>query len=193
MATTDRVAAIVAPLADERGLDLYDVEQHQASVRVLVDREGGVDIDTLAELSRAVSRALDEVDPVAGKYTLEVSSPGLERPLRRPDHFAGAVGEQVSVKTVPGTEGDRRVTGALNLQHFGLLALGGLGLALTVRDRRTWPLAAWFFFNTVVINLLFFPEPRFRLPTMPVVMVWAGAAVSHLAARTGGRRRGPPG
>jgi len=113
VATTDRVAAIVAPLADERGLDLYDVEQHQASVRVLVNREGGVDIDTLAELSRAVSRALDEVDPVAGKYTLEVSSPGLERPLRRPDHFAGAVGEQISVKTVPGTEGDRRVTGTL--------------------------------------------------------------------------------
>ena len=113
MATTDRVAAIVAPLADERGLDLYDVEQHQAAFRVLVDREGGIDIDTLAELSRAVSRALDEADPVAGKYTLEVSSPGLERPLRRPDHFLGAVGDRVTVKTVPGTEGDRRITGVL--------------------------------------------------------------------------------
>jgi ribosome maturation factor RimP len=113
MATTDRVAAIVAPLADERGLDLYDVEQHQASLRILVSRQGGIDIDTLAELSRAVSRALDETDPVAGKYTLEVSSPGLERPLRRPDHFAGAVGDRVTVKTVPGVEGDRRVTGTL--------------------------------------------------------------------------------
>lgn len=127
MATTDRVAAIVAPLAEERGLSLYDVEQHQSGVRVLVDREGGVDIDALAELSRAVSRALDEVDPVAGKYTLEVSSPGLERPLRRPDHFVGAVGEQVSVKTVPGTEGDRRVTGEL-------VAADDEGI--TVADRR---------------------------------------------------------
>ncbi len=105
MATTDRVAAIVAPLADERGLDLYDVEQHQASLRVLVDRDGGIDIDTLTELSRAVSRALDDADPVAGKYTLEVSSPGLERPLRRPDHFAGAVGDRITVKTVPGVRG----------------------------------------------------------------------------------------
>jgi ribosome maturation factor RimP len=113
MATTDRVAAIVAPLADERGLALYDVEQHQASLRVLVDRDGGVDIDTLAELSRAVSRALDDADPVAGKYTLEVSSPGLERPLRRPDHFAGAVGGRITVKTVPGSEGERRLTGTL--------------------------------------------------------------------------------
>lgn len=113
MATTDRVRAIVLPLADERGLDLYDVEQHQASLRVLVSREGGIDIDTLTELSRAVSRALDDADPVAGRYTLEVSSPGLERPLRRPDHFVGAVGGRVTVKTVPGTEGDRRVTGVL--------------------------------------------------------------------------------
>jgi ribosome maturation factor RimP len=107
------VAAIVAPLADERGLALYDVEQHQTALRVLVDRDGGIDIDTLAELSRAVSRALDEADPVAGRYTLEVSSPGLERPLRRPDHFRGAVGDRVTVKTVPGTEGERRVTGVL--------------------------------------------------------------------------------
>lgn len=113
MATTDRVRAIVLPLAEERGLDLYDVEQHQASLRVLVNREGGIDIDTLTELSRSISRQLDEADPVAGKYTLEVSSPGLERPLRRPEHFAGAVGDKVTVKTVPGTEGDRRVTGTL--------------------------------------------------------------------------------
>jgi ribosome maturation factor RimP len=113
VATTDRVAALVAPLASERGLQLYDVEQHQASLRVLVNGPEGVDLDALAELSRAVSRALDEDDPIAGRYTLEVSSPGLERALRRPDHFVGAVGEQVSVKTVPGTDGDRRVTGTL--------------------------------------------------------------------------------
>jgi len=113
MAITDRVRAIVLPLAEERGLDLYDVEQHQASVRILVSREGGIDIDALAELSRSVSRALDETDPVPGKYTLEVSSPGLERPLRRPDHFRGAVTDRVTVKTVPGAEGDRRITGVL--------------------------------------------------------------------------------
>ena len=113
MAITDRVRAIVLPLAEERGLDLYDVEQHQASVRILVSRRAGIDIDALTELSRSVSRALDETDPVPGKYTLEVSSPGLERPLRRPDHFQGAVNDRITVKTVPGAEGDRRVTGVL--------------------------------------------------------------------------------
>lgn len=113
MAITDRVRAIVLPLADERGLELYDVEQHQSSVRILVSRDGGIDIDALTELSRSVSRVLDETDPVPGKYTLEVSSPGLERPLRRPDHFAGAVNDRITVKTAPGSEGDRRVTGVL--------------------------------------------------------------------------------
>lgn len=113
MATTDRVRAIVLPLAEERGLDLYDVEQHQVTLRVLVSKEGGIDIGALTELSRSISRALDDADPVAGKYTLEVSSPGLERPLRRPDHFTGAVNDRVTVKTVPGGEGERRVTGVL--------------------------------------------------------------------------------
>lgn len=113
MVHVERVRDVVVPLVAERGLDLYDVEPHQGGIRVLVDREGGIDIDTLAELTRAVNRALEDDDPRAGSYLLEVSSPGLERPLRRPEHFAGAVGARVSVKTVPGTEGERRVTGDL--------------------------------------------------------------------------------
>ncbi|HEY5887544.1 MAG TPA: hypothetical protein VIT24_07465, partial [Acidimicrobiales bacterium] len=72
MATADRVRAIVVPLAEERGLDLYDVEQHQATLRVLVSKDGGIDIGALTELSRSISRALDDADPVSGKYTLEV-------------------------------------------------------------------------------------------------------------------------
>ena len=57
--------------------------------------------------------ALDLDDPIAGSYTLEVSSPGLERPLRRPEHFAGAVGELVTVRTRPGPDGRRRLRGVL--------------------------------------------------------------------------------
>ena len=135
MAITDRVRAVVLPLAEERGLDVYDVEQHQASVRILVSREGGIDINALTELSRSVSRALDETDPVPGKYTLEVSSPGLERPLRRPDHFRGAVNDRVTVKTVPGAEGDRRVTGVLGAaDEAGVTVRADEGL--DIDDRR---------------------------------------------------------
>ncbi len=109
----DRVAAIVAPAVESLGLDLYDVEHTGSAVRVLVDRPGGVDLEAITSATRALSRALDEADPIEGRYTLEVSSPGLERPLRRPEHFAAAVGAEVSVKTRPGVEGERRLAGVL--------------------------------------------------------------------------------
>lgn len=113
MGTAETVRAVVAPLLDEKGVDLYDIELTGGTLRVLVDREGGVDLDALGELTRSISGVLDAVDPMPGRYTLEVSSPGLERPLRTPDHFRAAVGSKVTVKTRPGTEGDRRVEGEL--------------------------------------------------------------------------------
>ena len=113
MGTADTVRDVVVPILDERGVDLYDVELTGETVRVLVDRDGGVDLDALGELTRSISGALDAADPLPGRYTLEVSSPGLERPLRTPDHFRAAVGKQVSVKTRPGTVGDRRLDGEL--------------------------------------------------------------------------------
>ncbi|HEY9555120.1 MAG TPA: ribosome maturation factor RimP [Acidimicrobiales bacterium] len=113
MAAADRVHEIIAPLVEAAGLDLYDLELAGGVLRVLVDREGGADIDAISKLTRATSRALDEHDPIAGSYTLEVSTPGLERPLRTPQHYAGAVGTTVKVKTRPGIEGDRRVEGTV--------------------------------------------------------------------------------
>ena len=113
MDTTDRVRALAAPLAEDLGLELYDLEFAGGVLRVTVDRAGGVDIDQIGRLSRSLSRALDDADPVPGEYTLEVSSPGLERPLRTAAHYARSVGETVAVKTRPGVEGDRRVTGTL--------------------------------------------------------------------------------
>ena len=97
MTVADRVRDVVLPLLAERDLELYDVEVAGRDLRVVVDRAAGLDLDRLAEATRAVSRALDDADPIAGAYTLEVSSPGLERRLRTPQHFAGAVGEAVKV------------------------------------------------------------------------------------------------
>lgn len=113
MAIIDRVRELVTPLAEAASVDLYDVEHHGAMVRVLVDSDRGVDLDVLARLSRSVGRALDEHDLIDGRYTLEVSSPGLERPLRTPDHFRRAAGSEVKVKTLPGFDGPRRLTGVL--------------------------------------------------------------------------------
>lgn len=113
MDTTGRAAALVAPLVADAGASLYDLEYAGGVLRVTVEREGGVDLGLIAQLTREISRALDEADPIAGQYTLEVSSPGLERTLRRPEHFAGAVGSLVALKLRAGVEGDRRVKGTL--------------------------------------------------------------------------------
>jgi len=106
----DLLASTVAPL----GLELVDLERRSTLVRVVVDRAGGVDLEAIAAATRAVSVALDAHDPFPDqRYTLEVSSPGVERKLRTPSHFERAVGEKVSVRTVAGGKGERRVTGRL--------------------------------------------------------------------------------
>lgn len=109
----DTVEQLVAPLLQRRDILLYDVEHTGAVLRVLVDRSGGIDLEVLTEVTRELSAALDDVEPVPGRYTLEVSSPGLERPLRRAEHFSAALGSKVNIKTRPEVEGDRRVEGVL--------------------------------------------------------------------------------
>ncbi|MET0727432.1 MAG: ribosome maturation factor RimP [Acidimicrobiales bacterium] len=113
MSTADRVRELIVPLLADAGLDLYDLDLNGAVLQVLVDREGGADIGSISKVSRAISRALDEHDPIAGTYTLEVGSPGLERPLRTPDHYIRSIGTAAKVKTKPGTEGERRVDGTI--------------------------------------------------------------------------------
>ena len=116
MATTDRVAALVEPVIEARGAELYDVELAGATLRVLVDQPGagGIALDVLEDISRDVSDALDENDPMPDqRWYLEVSSPGLERPLRTPRHFQAAVGSSIKVKTHGRVDGDRRIEGVL--------------------------------------------------------------------------------
>ena len=110
---TADLAEALSPVLEARGLDLVDVELKGAQLTVFVDREGGIGLDELGEATRDVSAALDEIDPFPGRYTLSVSSPGLERRLRTPAHFARAIGETVTVRFDSGTADVRRVTGTL--------------------------------------------------------------------------------
>lgn len=113
MNVADRVRDIVLPILPSHDVELYDIDVQGPLVRVVVDREGGVDLEALGAVTRAVSRALDEADPIPSRYTLEVTSPGVERRLRTPEQFVRAIGEVVKVRTAPEVAGDRRVEGVL--------------------------------------------------------------------------------
>ncbi len=105
--------AALQPVVAAVDLELVDVEMKGGVLQVTVDREGGVDLEALTAANRAASALLDDLDPFPGRYSLEVSSPGIERPLRTPAHFAKAVGALVTVKTRPQVPGDRRLRGTL--------------------------------------------------------------------------------
>ena len=134
---TDQSAlrAAAEPILTSLGLELVDVEMvgsgRARTLRLTVDREGGVDLDALAQANGPVSDALDAADAIAGPYNLELSSPGLERPLRRPAEFRRFVGTTVSVKSNHPVAGARR--------HRGLLVNaddGGIDLEIDGEARR---------------------------------------------------------
>ena len=113
--TPDALVEDLTPIVSGLGLTLHDVEITKALIRVTIHKDGGVSLEQLAEANRTISEHLDVHEPFEGRYTLEVSSPGVERKLRRPDHFSAAIGETVSVKATSDatTVQGRRVEGEL--------------------------------------------------------------------------------
>jgi len=112
-ANAEYLRALVETALAECDVELFDLQMGGGTVRVLIDREGGVDLSEVTAATQALTRVLDESDPLPGRYTLEVSSPGIERPLRLPIHFQRAVGEVVRIRTNGDVEGERRVEGEL--------------------------------------------------------------------------------
>ena len=93
---------MVQPVVEAAGLELVGLSFHPGRhgvLQITVDREGGVDLEAIAEVSERISRRLDLEGFEPGPYTLEVSSPGVERPLSRPEDFRRRVGEKVKVRT----------------------------------------------------------------------------------------------
>lgn len=108
---------IIEPAVNLLGFELVGCEVHQFAgkniVRVYVDCERGVTIEDCAEVSRQVSAALDVEDPVVGRYDLEVSSPGLNRPLMKLEHFQRFIGHKVKVKLRRSRDNRRNYTGVI--------------------------------------------------------------------------------
>jgi ribosome maturation factor RimP len=115
-AAATRVRAAVEPALAGAGFDVEDVAVRAAGkrhlVQVVVDRDGGISLDDVTEAARLVSAALDESDPVSGAYVLEVTSPGVDRPLTAPRHWRRNVGRLVDVRLADGTHLTGRLTAA---------------------------------------------------------------------------------
>ncbi len=124
---TDVVAELAGPVVEAAGCSLWDVEYVKEAgewfLRVYIDREGGVDLDACEAVSRPLSDLLDEADPIPNSYTFEVSSAGLERALRRPEHFEKCMGQRVDVRLYRPLEGSKEFTGALAGYENGAVLL----------------------------------------------------------------------
>ncbi|WDL97345.1 ribosome maturation factor RimP [Alicyclobacillus sp. ALC3] len=128
----DIVEQLTLPILEAHELELVDVEYKKEGgswfLRVFIDKPGGVDIDDCSKVSEQLSDRLDEVDPIPTAYFLEVSSPGAERPLKKPADFERAVGSYVHVSLYQPLDGQKAFEGVL-------LSYGADGAELEVREK----------------------------------------------------------
>ena len=114
--TVPHIEELLLPGAETLGLELVAVELSGGDtsiVRIYIDTPNGITVDDCARASRQFSAILDVEDPISNKYTLEVSSPGMDRPLAKPVHFKAVVGQDVKIKMATLVDGRRRFTGEL--------------------------------------------------------------------------------
>ena len=112
------IRSIVEPIASDLDLDVYDIERRGVTVRVTLDThagsDGGITLDNLSLATRLISREIDHEDPISSRFTLEVTSPGLERQLRVPAHFQREVGKEITVRFRDPNADPRRIDGHLS-------------------------------------------------------------------------------
>ncbi|MDA8360510.1 MAG: ribosome maturation factor RimP [Gammaproteobacteria bacterium] len=111
----ERIRALIEPGVSQLGYEVVDVEyvSGQKTLRIYIDAPDGIDVDDCARVSRQVSALLDVEDPIPGQYNLEVSSPGLDRPLARAEDFTRFAGAKVKIRTLLPVEGRKNFQGRL--------------------------------------------------------------------------------
>lgn len=121
------IEAMVLPFLNDNGFELVDIEYIKEGsnwfLRIFVDKEGGIDIDECGRISEYVSEQLDKNDPITGAYFLEVSSPGAERPLKKPDDVRKAIGKHVFVTTYEPIGGSKEFEGTLMSFDDGIVVV----------------------------------------------------------------------
>ncbi len=152
------IEELLAPAVSALGLELLGIEfsagSHHALLRIYIDapqREGGVNIEDCEQVSREVSALLDVNDPIEAHYTLEVSSPGLDRPLFKPAHYARFIGEPVKITLDLPQDGRRRFQGRV---------LGVEGETVTVEQDGAPVQLAWTNIQKAKLALVFAPPPK---------------------------------
>jgi len=130
----DRISEVVSPILWALGLELIDIvcvgQGARSIIRVYIDKSGGVTVEDCGRAHLAIGPALDVADPFPHAYTLEVSSPGLDRVFRRIQDYRRALGKQVSVKLRQPIDGQWRVVGELR-------QVNEQGVTVVVHDRRS--------------------------------------------------------
>ena len=133
---TELVAALAAPIAEQNGCTLWDVEYVREAgqwfLRVYIDKPEGISINDCEAVSRPLSDALDEADPIESSYVFEVGSAGLERQLKRPGDFDRFMGSPVLVKTYQNRDGRKEFAGRLAGYDNGAVELD-MGTAQPLR------------------------------------------------------------
>jgi ribosome maturation factor RimP len=128
-----QLLAAIEPLAERNGVEIVTIDivgaKKSPIIRVYIDTPDGVSFNELSSAQAWIGELLDEIDPFPGAYTLEVSSPGIDRPLRTQTHFEAAIGEQAKVKTATPIDGARNFKGVLT-------AANADGIDMTLDDGR---------------------------------------------------------
>ena len=139
--TVNTVWNIAEPIAKQLGLRLWDVrfEKEGANwyLRVFIDKDGGVSIDDCVDMSHALDKPLDDADPIEQSYCLEVSSPGIERDLKRDSHFEECIGKKIKIKLIRPLDGQREFSGILEEYEGGNVHISfadGSGLVINKKE-----------------------------------------------------------
>lgn len=119
----ERIRALAEPVLGSFGIELVDVvyttEHGRRVLRVFIDKPGGITLDDCSEASRELGTVLDVEDPIPQSYMLEVSSPGLDRPLKREDDFRRFLGRKAKIKSKEALEGRRNFTATIDSVEAG--------------------------------------------------------------------------
>ncbi len=125
--TEKKILPLLEPIVEEKGLELVDVEFVKEGanwyLRIYIDKDGGVSIDDCEGVSRALEAKLDETDPIEQAYILEVSSPGIDRPLKKDADFVKFKGEIIDVKLYKPLDGKKQYQGKLLGLQDGVISL----------------------------------------------------------------------